>query len=79
METGSRAMVKSLLVGLVFAAGGGIVGLLIFVFQVQRGWWDGLGGGMILFPVVLILAIGSGLYGFIRSRRKFAHASSLNP
>jgi hypothetical protein len=64
-------MVKSLLVGLAFAAGGGIVGLLIFVFQVQRGWWDGPGGGMILFPMVLIPAGGCGLYGFIWSRKKF--------
>jgi phosphate/sulfate permease len=73
------AILKTLLVSLAFAVVGGIVGLLIFAFQVQRGWWDGPGGGMIFFPMVLIPAIGSGLYGFIRSRRRFPHGSNLNP
>jgi hypothetical protein len=54
-------MVEVLLFGLAFAAGGAVVGLLIFVFQVQRGWWDGPGGAMIVFPMVLIPALGCGL------------------
>ena len=69
-ETRVREMVKSLLVGLAFALGGGIVGLLIFGFLVQRGWWDGPGGGMIVFPMVLIPAAGCGLYGFISSWKR---------
>jgi hypothetical protein len=64
-------MLKSLLVSLAFAAGGGIVGLLIFMFQVQRGWWDGPGGGMIVFPMVVIPAVGCGLCGFILGRKRF--------
>jgi hypothetical protein len=70
------AILKTLLVSLAFAVVGGIVGLLIFAFQVQRGWWDGPGGGMILFPMVLIPAFGSGLYGFIFGLRKFQKLSA---
>jgi hypothetical protein len=69
-------MVKVLLAGLAFAAGGGIVGLLIFAVQVQRGWWDGPGGGMIVFPMVLIPAGACGVYGFILARRKFQKRST---
>jgi hypothetical protein len=32
------AILKTLLVSLAFAVVGGIVGLLIFTFQVQRAW-----------------------------------------
>jgi hypothetical protein len=64
-------MVEVLLFGLAFAAGGAVVGLLIFVFQVQRGWWNGPGGAMIVFPMVLIPALGCGLYGFVLGPKRF--------
>ena len=65
------AILKTLLVALAFAVVGGIVGLLIFAFLIQRGWWDGPGGGMMIFPMVLIPVIGGGIYGFALGRKKF--------
>jgi hypothetical protein len=63
-------IVKSLLVGLAFSTAGGIVGLFVFALQVQHGWWDGPGGGMIVFPMVLIPAIVCGFYGYARTQRR---------
>jgi hypothetical protein len=68
-------IVKTLLVSLAFAFVGGIVGHMIFAFQVQRGWWDGPGGEMMLFPMVLIPAFGGGLYGFTFGLKKFQKPS----
>ena len=65
------ARLKILVVTLALAFAGGILGLLIFAFLVQRGWWDGPGGGMMIFPLVLIPAFGGGIYGFALGRRKF--------
>ena len=58
-------MVKSLLVGLLGAAAGGFAGLLTFIFLIRREWFDGPGGGMVVFPMVFLPAAGFGLYGFL--------------
>jgi hypothetical protein len=63
-------MFKALLFGLVFAVSGAVAGVLIFMFQVQRGWWDGPGGGMVVFPMALVPALGCGIYGFVLARKK---------
>ena len=64
----ANTIVKALFTGLFFgsalAVGGGFFGSLIFLITVWCGWWDGPGGGMVLFPLVLIPAIICGFYGF---------------
>jgi hypothetical protein len=64
-------MVKSLFIGSVFAVAGGFAGFLPFVFLVRRGWLDGPGGGVAIFPLLLVPAVGFGLYGFISTLAKF--------
>lgn len=72
-------MLKPILFGIAFGAGGAIAGFLTFVFLVWLNWFDGPGGGMVVFPLVLVPAIGFGLYGFastlIRSRKRQADSS----
>jgi hypothetical protein len=64
----ANTIVKAFFTGLFFgsalAVGGGFVGVLVFFITVQCGMWDGPGGGMVLFPMVLIPAILCGSYGF---------------
>jgi hypothetical protein len=67
-------MVKSPPVGSVFALGAGFAGLLAFVFLVWRGWFDGPGGGMVIFPLFLVPAIAFGSYGFGSTLAKFRKA-----
>jgi ABC-type molybdate transport system permease subunit len=65
------AMLKILVVTLALAVVAGIAGLLTFAFLVQRGWWDGPGGGMMIFPLVLMPAFCGGIWGFTLGRKKF--------
>ena len=58
-----KALLAGLFFGSVFAAAGGIVGCLIFVLAVWCGWLDGPGGGMAVFPLMLIPAVVCGFYG----------------
>jgi hypothetical protein len=64
----ANTIVKALFTGLFFgsalAVAGGFIGFLLFFVTVWFGWWDGPGGGMALFPLVLIPAILCGFYGF---------------
>jgi len=73
-----KALLYGLFYGSALAIGGGIVGLLIFVITVWCGWWDSPGGGMVVFPLVLIPAVICGFCGFnmgvTRSRGKSENA-----
>ena len=63
----ANTIVKAFFTGLFFgsalAIGGGFVGFLLFFVTVQCGWWDGPGGGIVVFPMVLIPAFLCGIYG----------------
>jgi hypothetical protein len=54
----------SIFLGIVFAACGGVAGLLIFVATIKLGWFDGPGGGMMVFPLVFVPAFMFGVCGF---------------
>lgn len=68
-----RTIFLSLLWGVVFAAGGGASGFLIFVLASSNRWvsdWmdregvEGPAGGVAFVMLILLLAVVAGLYGF---------------
>jgi hypothetical protein len=63
-------MLRAFLFGVISGAGGAIAGFLIFVLLIRLNWFDGPGGGMAVFPLVLLPAIGLGIYGFARTLGK---------
>lgn len=65
-------VVRTLLGGMLYAVVAGFGGLLLFAVSVWFGWLDGPGGGMVVFPLVLVPAIGFGLYGLGRIGRRLA-------
>lgn len=62
-------MAKSLAVGILFGLSGGFAGALLFTYMLRSGWLDGPGGGMAVFPLVLLPAVGFGAYGFLGTVR----------
>jgi bacteriorhodopsin len=65
--------VKAVLIGMLFAAGGGVAGLVVVIILFMLNWFDGPGGGMAIVPFVLIPAFGFGYYGLasnLAKRRK---------
>lgn len=63
-------LIRALIIGLLAAIAGGFVGVLLFFLLIRMGSFDGPGGGMAVFPFVLVPAIGLGLYGFSVSLNK---------
>jgi hypothetical protein len=61
---------KALLFGTLYGFGGAFVGFILFVVFIRLDWLADPGGGMALFPLVFLPAVGFGAYGFARGLRK---------
>lgn len=65
-----RVMLKSILVDLLAAAASGFAGFLTFLLLIRHGWFDGPSGGLVIFPLVFLPAVGFGLYGCLSALAK---------
>lgn len=71
----TRIWLLSILVGVGCAALGGALGIVLFGITIALNWFDGPGGGLIIFPLVLICGSISGLLGWRYSLRTLSRVA----